>query len=347
MFIKTEKETGLLHPDWPEAKWHVSGLYNYRIFLKIFTNQMNGHQILSAIGSLHGCPDLPWNGGYLNANVPCTDSSRFFTALNKHNMGAFLTCTNLLVEQQHLSHVEANLILDQLDETNTSGLNGVVVVSDLLSHYIRDKKPGLKQICSYEKALFENPEGHYEWYKQMQERFDRVILLPDHVFNLELLDKLDRDRTEILVNDECVYRCPVRKRHLTAISRFNLQPSKPIADELKDIKQNHCAGEFGIISEKKNPAHVRPNVLRYDELKTIYDMGFRHFRICGRRKSIFGLAWNVIHFIYNPAFAPQFATVFAHKIDENFKEEFKKLGQAEQQQQTAPQGMAPGRPDIV
>lgn len=345
MFIKTEREASILHPDWPEARWHISGLYNYRTFLRIFTNQMNAHKLLPAVGAFHGCPDLPWNGGHLNANVPNVDSAKFFTALNKNNMGVFLTFTNLALEKQHLSHPEANLILEQLDEA--CGLNGVIVVSDLLSDYIRNKKPGLKQICSYEKGLFENPEGAVDWYKKMQERFDRVIVFPDHAFNLELLDQLDRDRTEILVNDECVYRCPTRRRHLTAISRFNIQRSPKLLEELKEIKQNHCAGEFAIISEKKNPAHVRPCFLRYQELKTIYDMGFRNFRICGRRKSIFGLAWNVTHFVYNPGLASMFATVFAHKIDEGFKDEFKKLGQRQPRQQQSPQSMPADKPDIV
>ena len=345
MFRKTERETTILYPDLPEARWHISGMYNYRVFLRIFINQMNVHKLLPAIASFHGCPDLPWNGGHLNAGVPNTDSAKFFDALNRNNMGAFLSFTNLAIGKEHLSHPEANLILEQMDEK--CGLNGVVVVSDLLSDYIRNKKPGLKQVCSYEKALLENPQGNVDWYKKMQERFDRVILFPDHVFNLDLLDQLDRDRTEILVNDECVYRCPKRKRHLALVSQFNLQRSPQLLEELKHIRQ-HCSGEFGIISDKRNPAHIRPGFLRYSELKTIYDMGFRNFRICGRRKSIFGLAWNVTHFVYNPAMASIFATVWAHKIDESFKDEFKRLGQRQAPGGQQPQqGVPAEKADIV
>ena len=321
--IKTEQEGSAFHPDWPEATWHISGLYNHRIFLIIFINEMYVHNLTHKIGSFHGCPNLIWNGGHLNANVRDTDSNKFFNTLNKNNMGVFLTFTNLLLEKEHLSNTEANQILEQLDEK--CGLNGVVIASDLLSDYIRNKKPGLKQICSFEKGLIENPKGEIDWYKKMQERFDRVIIFPDHLFNLDLLEQLDRDRTEILVNDECVYRCPIRKRHLAAMSRFNVQPSPRTLEELKDIKQNHCSGELGIISEKKNPAHVRSCFLRYQELKTIYDMGFRNFRICGQRKPIFGLAWDVTHFVYNPALAYIFATVYAHKINENFRKGFNNI----------------------
>ncbi len=343
MLLKTEREESIIHPDWPEVKWNVSGLYNYRLFLRIFVNTMNSHDVLPVIGAVHGCPDLAWNGGYLNANVPNTDAKNFSDVLNKHDISVYLTFTNIALEKQHLADSTANTLLEQLDES--SGLNGVIVASDLLSNYIRDKKPGLKQICSYEKALIENPQGDVNWYKKMQDRFDRVVVYPDHVFDLELLDQLDRDKVEIIVNDECAYKCPTRKRHLMAISRFNIQRSPQLGEELKQIKQKHCAGQFGIISSQKNPAHVRPNVLRRQELKTIYDMGFRNFRICGRRKTIFGLAWNVIHFVFNPALAPPFASAWAHKIDGSFKDEFKKLGQgkAERPQQAD----STEKPDIV
>jgi len=343
MLLKTEREDSTIHPDWPEAKWNVSGLYNYRLFQRVFVNTLNSHNMLPVLGAVHGCPDLIWNGGYLNARVPNTDSEKFCEVLNKHDIGMFLAFTNIALEEKHLSDPTANTLLEQLDES--SGINGVIVASNLLSEHIKKKKPGLKQICSYEKALIENPQGDAGWYKMMQRQFDRVIIYPDHVFDLELLDQLDRDKTEIIVNDECAFRCQTRKRHLMAVSRFNIQPSPQIGEELKHIKQKHCTGEFGIISPQKNPAHVRPNFLRRQELKTIYDMGFRNFRICGRRKTIFGLAWNVIHFIFNPALAPPFASAWAHKIDDSFKAEFKKLGQGKEER---PQhGASADKPDIV
>jgi hypothetical protein len=326
MLLKTARESIFIHKDWPEVKWNISGLFNYRTFLRILINSLNSHDILHVVGSFHGCPDLIWNGGYLNANVPNVDSVKFFRTLNEHGIGVFLTFSNLVLGKKHLSDVEANLLLERLDEN--SGLNGVMVASDLLSDYIREKKPGLKQICAMEKCIIENPQGDIEWYKKMQERFDRVGVSTNHIFDLDLLDKLDRDKTEILVNDECSYNCPVRKQHLELISKFNMGiRSKEVLDGLKKIKQSLCTGEFHTISEDKNPAHIRSCFLKRSELKAIYDMGFRNFRICGRRKSLFGLAWNVTHFLFNPGISSPFATAFAHKVDENIKGEFRKLSQ--------------------
>jgi hypothetical protein len=327
MLLKTELESSIIHPDWPEVKWNISGLFNYRPFLRILINTLNNHNILHIIDSFYGCPDLIWNGGYLNAKVPNIDSTKFFKTLNKHGMGVFLTFSNALLEKDHLNDGESNLLMDKLDEE--CGLNGVFVVSDLLSDYIRDKKPGLKQICSIEKSFIENPDGDIEWYKKMQDRFDRVTVHPDHIFDLDLLDKLDRNKAEILVNDECAYKCPNRKRHQILVSQFNLTGSKKALDEIMKIKQTMCSGEFQTLSEERNPAHIRSCYLKDKELKTIYEMGFRNFMICGRRKTVFGLAWNVIHFVLNPPLASPLATAFAHQIDENIKGEFKKLGEKE------------------
>ena len=99
---------------------------------------------------------------------------------------------------------------------------------------------------------------------------------------------------------------------------------------MKTIKQKLCTGEFGIISHQRNPSNVRAGYLKYPELKTMYDMGFRNFKICGRRKTMYGLAWNVVHFMFNPKIAAPFASAFAHKIDEHFRGEFKKLGMQQQ-----------------
>ncbi|MFC1495147.1 hypothetical protein ACFL6W_07700 [Thermodesulfobacteriota bacterium] len=328
MFLKTERESSLIHPDWPEVKWNISGLFNYRYFLRVLINTLNTHDILHVLGSFHGCPDLIWNGGHLNANVRNTDSVKFFDTLNKHGMGVFLTFSNAFLEEKHLSDAESNLLMEKLDEE--CGLNGIMVASDILSDYIRKKKPGLKQICSMEKSFIENPDGGIEWYSRMQERFDRVTIHPDHVFDLDLLDKLDRGKTEILVNDECAYKCPNRKRQQELISQFNLTGSKQALDEIIKIKQTLCSGEFRTLSQEKNPAQVRSCYLKQKEIKTIYDMGFRNFSICGRRKTMYGMAWNVIHSVFNPALAAPFSAAFAHKIDENIRGEFQKLGQKEE-----------------
>ena len=82
-----------------------------------------------------------------------------------------------------------------------------------------------------------------------------------------------------------------------------------------------------MLSDKKNTRQVRTCFLKHNEVKAIYDMGFRHFKISGRRKPPYGLAWNVINFVYNPALAHAFARTIHLGIHQGIKSDFAKLAQ--------------------
>jgi collagenase-like PrtC family protease len=328
------RESNLLNPDWPEAKWNLAGLFVHRKLLRTLIIMMKNNNILYALDAFHGCPDLIWNGGRINNNVlNFPDTAAYFEALNKLGIGVFLTFSNAVLEKRNLEDPDANRLLECLDEK--SGLNGVIVVSDLMSDYIGQKKPGLKQICSVVKSYIENPEGDLEWYETMQARFDRVVVHTDHMFDLDLLDKLDRNRAEILVNEGCVYKCPNRKRHQTLNSIFNLAQAEGAAsakealEKITEIKQTTCAGGAGLISEHRNPGHTRSCFLKRDEIKVMYDMGFRNFKLCGRRKPVFAMAWNVIHYLFSPAMGPTFSGPIAHSVDKDIRAEFQKLNEKE------------------
>jgi collagenase-like PrtC family protease len=322
--FSTELGESLLHPDWPEIKWNISGLFAHRRFLHFLIHVMKSLNISHVVNSLHGCPDLMWNGGRINRNIPFyPDSADYFKGLNDQGIGVFLTFSNVLLEEKHLSDETSNRLLECLDEK--CGLNGIIVVSDVMSDYLRRKKPGLKQILSVLKSFLENPEGNIEWYREMQSRFDRVVVHTDHIFDLDLLDKLDRSKAEILITEECSYKCPNRQRHQTLNSIYNMDGSKEVYEKIRKINETLCAGGSGVLVEKKNPRRTRTCFLMHDEVKTIYDMGFRNFKISGRRKPSYGLAWNVINFVYNPAVAPAFARTFHGAIHQQIVKDFEKI----------------------
>ena len=317
-------EDSLLHPDWPEAKWNISGLFAHRRLVHLLVNMMKTWEIGHALEAFHGCPDLIWNGGRVNTNTPkFPDSADYIKFLNDNGTGAFLTFSNLVLEKEHLSDPDSNRLLECLDET--SGLNGVIVATDLMADYIREKKPGLKQILSVTRSFIDNPEGNVDWYRQMQQRFDRVVVHTDHIFDLDLLDKLDRSKAEILITEECSYKCPNRQHHQTLNSRYNLTRSDEVFEELKKIRKTMCGGGAGVLSKKKNIRQVRTCFLKHEEVKAIYDLGFRHFKISGRRKPPYGLAWNVINFVYNPTMAHAFSRAIYMTMHQGIKRDFANL----------------------
>jgi len=328
--FEMKREDSLLHPDWPEIKWNISGLFNYRVLLDFIIQIMKNNDISHVLDSFHGAPDLLWNGGRINSNVKnYSDAENYFKFLNSQGIGAYLTFSNAILEKKHLSDPESNRLLNFLDEK--CGLNGVIVFNDLMADYIREKKPGLKLICSVVRAFIENPSGDIAWYKEMENRFDRVVVHTDHMFDLDLLDKLDRSKAEILVSEECIYKCPHRSHHQTLISMYNIAKyeDKANADEvrkqIKAIKRTKCAGGSGILNEERNTKLLRSCFLNHEEVKTIYDMGFRHFKISGRRKTINGMAWNILNFIFNPNLAYTFARTLYSTIDKKVRIEFSEM----------------------
>jgi hypothetical protein len=324
----TKRGDSLLHPDWPEIKWNISGLFVHRRLVHFLVHMMKSLSISHALDSFHGCPEVIWNGGRVNNRVPFyPDSAKYFKSLNDQGIGVFLTFSNMVLEEKHLSDGDSNRLLDCVDES--CGLNGVIVASDLLSDYIRRKKPRLNQIASVVKSFLENPEGNIERYREMQKRFDRVVVHTDHIFDLDLLDKLDRSKAEILITEECSHKCPNRQRHQTLISTYNMTRSKEVLEEIQKMIKTSCAGGAGVLLEKRNVKNARTCFLMHEEVKAIYDMGFRNFKISGRRKPIFGMAWNVINFVYNPSLAPSFARTIYARIDRDIKEEFLKIARKE------------------
>jgi hypothetical protein len=322
-----KREESLLHPDWPEIKWNISGMINYRPLVSFLVQMMRNNGISHVLDSFHDSPDLLWNGGRVNAGVKnYPDSEEYFKTLNKLGIGAYLTFSNAILEKKHLSDEESNRLLDCLDEK--CGLNGVIVVNNLMADYIRKKKPGLKLICSVVKAFIENPNGDIAWYKEMQKRFDRVVIHTDHMFDLDLLDKLDRNKAEILITEECIYKCPNRAHHQTLNSVYNIAQfeDKAKADEvfeqIKKIRETSCAGGARILDKERNINSRRSCFLTHEEVKTIYDMGFRKFKISGRRGTIYGLAWNVLNFVFNPDLSYTFARILYSRIDQKVKTEF-------------------------
>jgi len=323
----------LINPDWPEIKWNITGLFIRRKLLTDVLNFMRQLRISHVLKSFHDAPDVIWNGGRMNMNVKFfDDTATYFKALNARGVGILLTFSNLVLEKKHLDDPESHRLLECLDDK--CGLNGVILGSDLLADYLREKKPGLSQTTSVVKSFIENPERKVEWYLEMQKRYDRVVIHTDHMFDLDLMDKLDRSKTEILVNEECIYGCPNRRQHQTLTSQFNLDKSDKLKEEIQALKKSSCKGSVNVLQDNRNPDGRRACYLTHEEITAFYNMGFRDFKICGRRKPMNNLAWNIIHYVYNPDLQPLFADWLYTKIDSDTKKAVQQVISAKNQEKS-------------
>ena len=306
-----------LHPDWPEGRFNVSGMFCFDkgvvAFLKLVEH---GFGCRVGIEAVHGAPCVLWNGGRFDASLVFDPTSLLarLDALYAQGVGCFLTFTNHLLEPSDLGDANCNLLLDSI--ALRPDLNGVIVNSDLLSKYIAGRYPSLRQIASVTKVVMEGGRGNVSYYNELGKRFYRYVVHLDDYRDRRLLDQLDRTKAEIIVNENCSRDCANRARHyeLTAqVHRF-LRDGRSAAtggpgdaplrrrqaeQELKQLMAECTAHSL----DRQIQQRSRTCNLTRHELKSLYDMGFRYFKIQGRDNIPYCFAYDLTRYTLEPGCA--------------------------------------------
>ena len=253
------------------------------------------------IEAIHGAPAVCWNAG--RPSKAPFNAAEFESALNalySRNIGYFPTFTNHLVNENDLADPIANTILQSI--ARRPDLNGVIVTSELLSKYVSDRFPALRQIASVTKVTYEHGAGNVGYYRELGRRFHRFVVDPDDSRNPQLMDQLDRQKTEIMVNENCVADCPSRAHHYDTYARWQKAPDSVerqiVREEVNSIVAN-CHSPFRL---NRQGEHRRSCNLAPAELKAIYAMGFRHFKLQGRADDPYSFAYDLVRFTCEPEF---------------------------------------------
>ncbi len=289
-----------LHPDWPEARFNVSGMFTHHPLLVQFLQMMKrGFDCAVPFEAIHGAPAMPWNAG--RPSKTAFNPAELDTTLNllhARNIGYFPTFTNHLIDQNDLADPVGNVILEII--SRRPELNGVIITSELLSKYIAGRYPGLRQIASVTKVTYERGTGKVDYYRDLSKRFHRFVVDPDDSRNPQLMDQLDRDKTEIMVNENCAADRPSRAQHYDAYARWQKAPSpmerEIVRQECNQIVANcHSPLHLNRFGEHRRSCNLAPG-----ELRSLYAMGFRHLKLQGRLDDPFSLAYDVIRFTCEP-----------------------------------------------
>lgn len=306
------------HPDWPEALFNVSGLFVYEpLVLGLMKLTEAAFGCTAPVEAMHGAPAVLWNGGRVSPfPIRSEQWHAALGALNARNVGCFLTFTNHLLEHADLADRHSNALLDAIAQR--PDLNGVIVASDLLSAHIARRYPSLLQVASITKVAVEGGRGNADYYRRLGERFRRYVVHPDDCHDPALLDHLDRDKAEIIVNENCLRGCTVRPKHYDYIARAQrTQPTHVVsaggvAAAAPAGIQTHVAAEQAEQSLPECPSipfnrqigrRLRNCNFTRAEMKAVYDMGFRRFKLQGRRDNLYSFAYDLTRFLLEPDFA--------------------------------------------
>ena len=256
--------------------YHLPGLFEfyelYRAFLPLYRSHREYFYDWCEIGSIYGAPqECLWGGG----RVGFGDASpREVAALmDEYGISARLTFSNSLLEEKHLSDKKCNKLLD-LFERDGAVKNGIIIHSDLLLNYIKERNPAYYFVSSTTKVLTD-----FNQFVDELNREDFKFVVPDFRLNKEF-DKLDsltdaqKNKVEFLCNECCWYDCFDRKRCYENVSRKNLD---------EDCDDHICVAPESMRCYRFSDAMTNPGFIGIEDIQNIYvKKGFSHFKIEGR-----------------------------------------------------------------
>ena len=265
------------------AHYHLPGLFEfyefYCEFLPLWRDHRDWFYEWCDIASIYGAPEGSlWGGG--RTSVGNADARDILKLTEKYNISARLTFSNSLLREEHLTDKKCNDLCKLFEGAKIP--SGVIVHSDLLLEYLKEKYPDLYLISSTTKVL-----TNFDDFRAELNRPDFKYIVPDFRLNKSLdqlasLTQEEKDKVEFLCNECCDINCTSRKACYENVSRKNLanfSDSDP-AEEIPDYKCTSPEGQGGYKFSKamKNPAFISIQ----DIQKTYIPMGFSNFKLEGR-----------------------------------------------------------------
>ena len=259
-----------------KAYYHLPGLFEfyelYRMFLPLFREHREYFYNWCEIGSIYGAPgDCLWGGGRVGfGDQRPEDVARL---MREYGISSRLTFSNSLLREEHLADSKCNALC-ALFERNGSAENGVILCSDLLLNYLRERYPGFYFVSSTTKVLTE--------FRQLEAELDREAfryVVPDFRLNkafdrLNALPDEKKRKVEFLCNECCRFDCRDRKACYENVSRKSLG---------EDCDDHICTSPNAARGYRFSDAMNNPGFIGIDGIQNVYlPNGFSHFKIEGR-----------------------------------------------------------------
>ena len=259
-----------------KAVYHLPGLFEfqglYSAFLPLFRSHREYFYDWCEIGSVYGAPaDCLWGGGRVGFGD--AEPAEAAAMMREYSIPVCLTFSNSLLREEHLPDRKCNALCALFERNGTAG-NGVILCSDLLLRYLRQRYPGFFFVSSTTKVLTE-----FSLFEQELNRPEFRRVVPDIRLNrmydrLKALPDVLKQKVEFLCNECCRPDCPDRKACYENVSRKSLG---------EDCPDHICASPDATRGYRFSEAMRSPAFIGLRELRDFYlPNGFTHFKIEGR-----------------------------------------------------------------
>ena len=278
------------------AYYHLPGLFEfydlYSEFLPLFREHREYFYDWCEIGSIYGAPmDAVWGGGRVGFGEE--EPEKVAALMREYGISSRLTFSNSLLEEKHLSDKECNRLC-ALFEKNGKASNGVIIHSDLLLDYIKDKYKDFYFVSSTTKVITD-----FKGFEDELNREEYSYVVPDFRLNKEF-DKLNalserqKRKVEFLCNECCSFNCHDRKKCYENVSR------KSLGEECED---HICVSPNASRGYRFSDAMENPGFIGTEDILNIYmPMGFTNFKIEGRSLGRAVILEMLLYYMVKPEF---------------------------------------------
>ena len=278
------------------AQFHLPGLFEfydfYRVFLPLYRTHREYFYDWCEIASIYGAPEgCLWGGGRVGCGNQ--DPHAGLALTQEYGLSARLTFSNSLLREEHLTDQKCNALCRLFSESD-GPQNGIIVHSELLLRYLRERYPKLYFVSSTTKVLTAFPQLQAELARdefrfvvpdfRLNRAFDRLNALPDAL----------KDKVELLCNECCWFGCKERSACYEAVSRKNLGEAAP---------EHICAAPDAVGGYRFSRAMENPGFIGVEAIRSIYmPMGFSHFKIEGRSLGSALILEFLLHYLTKPEY---------------------------------------------
>ena len=278
------------------AYYHLPGLFEfyelYRVFLPLYRAHREYFYDWCRIGSIYGAPpDCIWGGGRIGSGDCAAQEALALT--REYGVSARLTFSNSLLREEHLTDRKCNALCRLFSES-VGPQNGVIIHSELLLRYLRERYPKLYFVSSTTKVLTAFPQLQAELAR---DEFRFVV--PDFRLNrafdrLNALPEAAKDKIELLCNECCWFGCKERSACYEAVSRKNLGEAAP---------EHICAAPDAAGGYRFSRAMENPGFIGVEAIRKVYmPMGFSHFKLEGRSLGSALILEFLLHYLTKPEY---------------------------------------------
>lgn len=231
-----------------------------------------------------------WSSGRIKRDVALDpEKVRWY---NKQGISLSLTFANPVIDIMDPVGLAALRTLSEIGkEYNVK--NDIILINPILCDFLMLAYPDLSRtysITGHPNSIKVDTNA-IEYYLALEEKYDIIVPKFEMTFNETFLKAVDVKKYEPIIDDTCVYGCPIFREHLFEMARINREYENPWLElgekactTLEECWIPNFNPDLGSNGDKKKHGcqGLGMDIYQPEDLKKFLDVGYEHIKLTGR-----------------------------------------------------------------